>query len=110
MRWPRNEGFGDVFLVSIFCQNFLKFLWDENHDCSSGYRKPIGVGEKTGGQVGWLKDSEGQVLTRVCVCAHADYCDAKPSPRLGETAEKRLHNQNQYNVFTFVFFFFPQHF
>lgn len=55
--------------------------------------------------MGWLKDSEGQVLTRVCVCAPADYCDAKPSPRLGETAEKHLHNQNQYNVFTFVFFF-----
>lgn len=28
--------------------------------------------------MGWLKDSEGQVLTRVRVCAHADYCDAKP--------------------------------
>lgn len=64
-----SEVFGDAFLFLIFCQSFLKFYWDENQNCFSGYRKPIGSGGKKPGEVWWPKHLEGQVVS-VRACAH----------------------------------------
>lgn len=66
---------------------------------------PLVLGEKAGGRVGWLKDSEGQVLMCVRMRAHADYCDAKaPLPASGKQ-QKGTFILRISIMFLYLFFF-----
>lgn len=100
-----SEVFGDAFLFLIFCQSFLKFYWDENQNCFSGYRKPIGSGgEKTRrGVVAQALRRAGGKCSCVCAHAHADCCGARPLP--SPVKQRKHHHTRSLIICLFVCLF-----